>query len=220
MFLLGSLYVFSFTPPSSQKSLLCCTHKLSVCFASLYRIITITRLVQTKDISWAKSDVFIWSSVEPSIGIISGCLPTLRPLLMCILSPWRNWVSSSGKSCSTGRSSRQYPLSPIETISKKRTRKILRKDELDSLQFTQLKDDLEAKPTNTGPDIVANNWPKKDYEHSGNWRPDDDEMCLTTTRIHRSDTDHTAGENRSMHSLDRDGITMTKRFEWDETIRH
>jgi hypothetical protein len=96
----------------------------------------------------------------------------------------------------------------------------LRKDELDSLQFTQLEDDLEAKPTGVGIDLVANNWPKKDYEHSGNWRPDDDEMCLTTTTIQRSDTDHTAGEKRSMHSLDRDGITMTKRFEWDETIRH
>jgi hypothetical protein len=197
-----------------------CTHELSVCFASLYRIITITRLVQTTDISWAKSDVFIWSSVEPSIGIISGCLPTLRPLLMSILSPWYKFVSSSSKSCSTGRSSRQYPLSPIETISKKRTRKIFRKDDLDSLQLTQLEDDLEAQPTGTGFDIVANSWPKKDYAHSATWRPDDDELCLTTTTIHRSDTDQIAGENKSLHSLDPDGITMTKRFEWDETIRH
>jgi len=36
------------------------------------------------DVSWKKSDVFIWSSVEPSIGIISGCLPTLHPLLIRI----------------------------------------------------------------------------------------------------------------------------------------
>ncbi|KAH6876100.1 hypothetical protein BKA58DRAFT_419471 [Alternaria rosae] len=54
----------------------------SVCFASLYRIITIVRLMAAQDISWKKSDVFIWSSVEPSIGIISGCLPTLQPFFI------------------------------------------------------------------------------------------------------------------------------------------
>ncbi|CAG5180885.1 uncharacterized protein ALTATR162_LOCUS9486 [Alternaria atra] len=57
----------------SQKVAVILTFLLGsfVCFASLYRIITIVRLVQTTDISWAKSDVFIWSSVEPSVGIIS-----------------------------------------------------------------------------------------------------------------------------------------------------
>jgi hypothetical protein len=139
---------------------------------------------------------------------------------MCILDPWRKLVPSNKKSSSAGQSSRDYPLSPIETISKKRTRKILRKDELDSLQFTQLEDELEAKPSGTIVDIFTAGRPKKDYEHSGNWRPDDDEMCFTTTTIHRAESDNAAGENKSMHSLDRDGITMTKRFDWDEAIRH
>jgi hypothetical protein len=191
----------------------------SVCFASLYRIITITHLVRTSDISWAKSDVFIWSSVEPSIGIISGCLPTLRPLLVKLVGPWRNFLPSSKKSSSSGsKSSRAFPLNTIETISKKRTRKI-KKNELDSLQFTQLEDEVEVKGDGTVREpakVVI----KRDYDDSGNWRPDDDEMCLTTTTVHRSESE--AGlsrENRSVDSLEREGITMTRRFEWDET-RH
>jgi hypothetical protein len=196
----------------------------SVCFASLYRIITITRLVQTSDISWAKSDVFIWSSVEPSIGIISGCLPTLRPLLIKILDPWRKLIPSVKKSSSGGssKSSRPYPLNTIETISKKRTRKINKKDELDSLQFTQLEDEVEVKANGTVVRESVKATGKRDCDNSGNWRPDDDEMCLTTTTVHRSESEAglTKEENRSLDSLERDGITMTKRFEWDEERHH
>ncbi|KAH3913028.1 hypothetical protein HBI56_088640 [Parastagonospora nodorum] len=195
-----------------------------VCFASLYRIITITRLVQTSDISWAKSDVFIWSSVEPSIGIISGCLPTLRPLLIKILDPWRKLIPSVKKSSSDGssKSSRPYPLNTIETISKKRTRKINKKDELDSLQFTQLEDEVEVKANGTVVRESVKATGKRDCDNSGNWRPDDDEMCLTTTTVHRSESEAglTKEENRSLDSLERDGITMTKRFEWDEERHH
>ncbi|KAK2750977.1 hypothetical protein FQN57_000052 [Myotisia sp. PD_48] len=56
-----------------------------VCVASIIRIRVIIALTKTIDISWAKSDVFIWSSVEPSVGIISGCLPTLRCFFVWLL---------------------------------------------------------------------------------------------------------------------------------------
>lgn len=194
-------------------------HDNSVCFASLYRIITITHLVQSKDISWAKSDVFIWSSVEPSIGIISGCLPTLRPLLVHIIHPWRKFIPSSNKSSSTGKGSRPYTL---ETISKKRTRKILKRDELESSQFTQLEDEVDVKTDDTAVGTYEKRLKNpQSHEHSKNWRPDDDEMCLTTTRINRSrDTaEGVTGESKSIHSVDRDGITMTRSFEWDEATR-
>jgi hypothetical protein len=196
-------------------------HHASVCFASLYRIITISRLVQTTDISWAKSDVFIWSSVEPSIGIISGCLPTLRPLLIYVLHPWRKLVLSIGKSFSTEQGSNQYQMNPVETISKKRTRKISKRDELESLQFTQLEDDVKVGEDGT---VVADRGtrPRPNHEHSGSWRPDDDEICLTTTTIERSGskTGATTEEDYSTDSVDKDGITMTKRFDWDEGTRY
>jgi hypothetical protein len=58
----------------------------SVCIASGIRIKVIVDLTKSRDISWAKSDVFIWSSVEPSVGIISCCLPTLRGLMIWTLN--------------------------------------------------------------------------------------------------------------------------------------
>lgn len=71
------------------------SHRLSVCIASIIRITVIISLTKTTDISWAKSDVFIWSSVEPSVGIISGCLPTLRSFFVWVLR-------STGLSCGLG----------------------------------------------------------------------------------------------------------------------
>lgn len=217
-FLLGSLCVLS--PPLRTTT----AYKSSVCFASLYRIITITRLVQSRDISWAKSDVFIWSSVEPSIGIISGCLPTLRPLLMYILESCFQFVPSTRKS-SSGKGSRTYPMNPLETISKKRTRKISKKDDLESTSFTnftQLEDEVEDD--NKGivtavmrEDKKTRDSVRRDRDHSGAWRPDEDEMCLTITTIHRGGSLHGgAGEGQSLDSVEREGITMTKKFEWDE----
>ena len=41
----------------------------------------------------ATIDVSIWSTVEPGVGIIAGCIATLRPLLHFIL--WRTGLSSS-----------------------------------------------------------------------------------------------------------------------------
>ncbi|KAJ5223155.1 integral membrane protein PTH11-like protein [Penicillium citrinum] len=52
-----------------------------VCVASIVRIYYMTFLANSVDITWIMGDVFIWSSVEPCIGILCACLPTLKPLL-------------------------------------------------------------------------------------------------------------------------------------------
>lgn len=44
-----------------------------------------TFLNSSVDITWIMGDVFIWSSVEPCIGILCACLPTIRPLLRAVL---------------------------------------------------------------------------------------------------------------------------------------
>lgn len=140
-----------------------------VCFASLYRIVTIVRLTQTMDISWAKSDVFIWSSVEPSVGIISGCLPTLRPLMLYVMRRVGIEPSSIGATKGTAEGGGAGSnINPLETISKKRTRKKHR-DILDETQFTVLGDEEEgggAGPfdKNTDPSVTSRS---------------DDEICLT-----------------------------------------
>lgn len=158
------------------------------------------------DISWAKSDVFIWSSVEPSIGIISGCLPTLRPLLMHISNACSSRLPSSRKSSDHSRS---YPSSPtaLETISKKRTRKISKKDDLEGTIAEGGR--RESKSWIRG---------RHNQEHSRTWRPDEDEMCLTTTTVH-SENKQVGLEEFFRGSDDSRGITMTREFEWDEAKR-
>lgn len=113
-----------------------------VCFASLYRIVTIVRLTQTQDISWAKSDVFIWSSVEPSVGIISGCLPTLRPLMLYVMHGLGIEPSTIGasKNSARGGGAGESTINPLQTISQKRTRK-MKRDILDETQFSTLVDE-------------------------------------------------------------------------------
>jgi hypothetical protein len=138
----------------SQKIAVCFMFLLGsfVCFASLYRIVTIVRLTQTMDISWAKSDVFIWSSVEPSVGIISGCLPTLRPLMIYVMRRVGIEASSAGGTASKDSAWAGSNVNPLETISKKRTRKMMKhRDILDETQFTTLGDEEEGGGGAAGP---------------------------------------------------------------------
>ncbi|CAI7630001.1 unnamed protein product [Penicillium glandicola] len=56
-----------------------------VCIASLVRIYYITFLA-SHDYTWHVGEVFIWSSIEPSIAILCACLPTLHPLFRLVIS--------------------------------------------------------------------------------------------------------------------------------------
>ncbi|OQE39179.1 hypothetical protein PENCOP_c007G05044 [Penicillium coprophilum] len=66
-----------------------------VCIASIIRIYYMTFLKNSPDVTWIMGDVFIWSSVEPSIGIVCACLPTLHPLLRSFIA--RVFGSSTGR---------------------------------------------------------------------------------------------------------------------------
>lgn len=207
----------------TQKIAICLVFLLGsfVCFASLYRIITITRLVRTRDISWAKSDVFIWSSVEPSVGIISGCLPTLRPLMMRLIESWLKYLPKKWSSASDD-SAPQVQLSPLETISKKKTRKI-KKDDLNSTQHTQMESHIDVNEHGAVPERKDGTKlrirVRKDQENTGNWRPDEEEMCLTTTTVQTKDKD-VEESTKDKHSVESaEGITMTREFDWDEATR-
>jgi hypothetical protein len=107
-------------------------------------------------------------------------------------------------------------LNTIETISKKRTRKISKRDELDTLQFTQLEDEVDVREDGT----VAEGQTLKDRHHLRGWQPDE-ELGATTTTIHRDESGYgeTGEEHRGMSGANGDGITMTRKFEWDETRR-
>ncbi len=70
-------WIVRFPSMSSGRSLIV----LSVCFASVIRVPYIAH-ISLVDPSW--SDVYgvIWSVVELNLGIVSACLPTLRPLFI------------------------------------------------------------------------------------------------------------------------------------------
>ncbi|KAI1826517.1 hypothetical protein F4861DRAFT_87425 [Xylaria intraflava] len=51
-----------------------------VCVVSAVRIWAFYRFTVEVDVVWAQADVFLLSSVEPAFGIVSACLPSLRPL--------------------------------------------------------------------------------------------------------------------------------------------
>ena len=57
---------------------------ISVCIVSIIRVPSIAHISLT-DPSW--SDVYgaIWSIVELNIGIVSACLPTLKPLFTWLI---------------------------------------------------------------------------------------------------------------------------------------
>ncbi|KAL4923135.1 putative integral membrane protein Pth11-like [Aspergillus undulatus] len=52
-----------------------------VCIASLIRIYYMVPLKHNLDVTWIMGDVYVWSSVEPCVGILCACLPTLQPLI-------------------------------------------------------------------------------------------------------------------------------------------
>ena len=55
------------------------------------RIYYLRLFIDTADVTWIMGPMFIWSAIEPSMGIVSACLPHLGPLRRLI----RNKVASS-----------------------------------------------------------------------------------------------------------------------------
>lgn len=80
IFMLGGLYVSLSLVPRFILTM------CSVCVASIVRIYYMTFLGSSVDITWIMGDVFIWSSVEPCIGILCASLPTLQPLLRLVIA--------------------------------------------------------------------------------------------------------------------------------------
>ncbi|EQB55051.1 hypothetical protein CGLO_05055 [Colletotrichum gloeosporioides Cg-14] len=95
-----------------------------VCIASAVRVHYLEVFSTATDITWMMGPVAIWSSVEPSVGIFSACLPSFKPLLRAIRG--RNMKSSS-----SGDKGSIYPLGSKGTRS---TRPRLRLDDEIALQ--------------------------------------------------------------------------------------
>ncbi|KAL4811207.1 hypothetical protein BDV18DRAFT_155812 [Aspergillus unguis] len=51
-----------------------------VCVASIVRIYYLRKFMSTADVTWLMGPVFIWSTIEPSVGVVCACLPHFAPL--------------------------------------------------------------------------------------------------------------------------------------------
>ena len=57
----------------------------SDCAAALTRLITSQLVLGNPDVTYVYAPGFIWSIIEPSVGIICTCLPTMRVLLSYVI---------------------------------------------------------------------------------------------------------------------------------------
>jgi hypothetical protein len=159
-------------------------------------------LTETVDISWAKSDVFIWSNVEPSIGTISACLPTLRRPLMHFLH------FAFGYQPSSGGAGASYVLPDIITISRKRTRPI-REEALEDTQITRVGEEDEP--------ATDQEWPSRfgmGDDETLVLRPDEDKVYLTNV-VGRKDSQTNVQVDEEASS--REGIIVEKEVTWGES---
>jgi hypothetical protein len=212
--------------PKTQKAAISFIFLLGsfVCFASLYRIVTVARIIDTTDMSWAISDTTTWSLVEPSVGIISGCLPTLRPLWMHLLRNGFGITVLRAKYTRRNIGTSQE-LNTMESIPKERTRDVKNRTILDESQLTYLgqeddndmKDETEMGLRKVNMEPQSQNWRDKgNEEKSWTWRADEDDMCLTTTTVQgkqRSKADEESLES----GMEEGAITVQKEFYWGES---
>ncbi|KAL3417920.1 pth11-like integral membrane protein [Phlyctema vagabunda] len=77
-----------------------------VCVASIVRIVNLNDLIHATDTTWTMGPVFVWSCVEPYVGILCACLPTFAPLVRIFWNKVRgysaNHQSGAGGNKSTG----------------------------------------------------------------------------------------------------------------------
>lgn len=76
-----------------------------------------TFLGHSVDITWIMGDVFIWSSVEPSIGILCACLPNLKPLLRYTVEDFSSF--STGRQNESSQNNPRNPSSKHESVARK-----------------------------------------------------------------------------------------------------
>ncbi|CAG7954384.1 unnamed protein product [Penicillium olsonii] len=72
-----------------------------VCVAGVIRVVFLYKNTQSEDPSWTIGPVFVWSCVEPFIGIVCACLPTFTPL-------FRRWWAILGGKKWDSKKKREY----------------------------------------------------------------------------------------------------------------
>ncbi|MCJ1479222.1 hypothetical protein MMC13_007907 [Lambiella insularis] len=86
-----------------------------VCAASLVRLLNAILDLNDPDTTWAFVNAMIWTTIEPSVGVICACLPVMRPLVSALLpTKLRHRFfghSSAGTNNDTNNSRSRWPTS-------------------------------------------------------------------------------------------------------------
>lgn len=78
-----------------------CFH--SICIISILRIVSIQNLNEA-DFTYSVSLIGIWSFLEPSLGIVSACLPVMQPVLSKIsTASVISWTKNLGSKNATSK---------------------------------------------------------------------------------------------------------------------
>lgn len=67
----------------------------SVCLVSILRLKSLVAVSKSTDLTYDNAPAAMWSSVEVNIGIISACLPTLRPFAARYISSFASRSDTS-----------------------------------------------------------------------------------------------------------------------------
>jgi len=120
-----------------------------VLFASIYRFTTIMQF-DMADTTGTLATACTWCVVEVATGIISACLPTMRPLMLLVSSQFSSTRNRSGQGSATGGRSHKTELVTIGGTGSKRNQ-----------DFRRLKNDYDvhsnviATHTNGGRDDAS-----------------------------------------------------------------
>lgn len=156
-------------------------------------------LARAKDVTFILVNIFLWSFVEPCIGIVCACLPTLRPLLQKVSRVL--FGTEFGKSFSSGPG-----ISPGLVRTQQSTTVDGTKKQKNG--FQRMKGAVGEKP------------------ESGNGRmrlrPTEDETALTTVSaqfemddFRRNGTSDVDSESQNQSS----GIRVKTDFGWQEDVQ-
>ncbi|KAF7587689.1 hypothetical protein BBP40_006875 [Aspergillus hancockii] len=80
-----------------------------VCVASIMRVVTLN-IFENEDTSYSVMEAATWTFVEPCVGIICACLPTLRPLLRALCCSF-SWSTENSKGAPVGKNYRMQRIS-------------------------------------------------------------------------------------------------------------
>lgn len=73
--------------------------------SALTRLVSAMLLIGSPDPSWDYMTGDIWSLIEPAVGIMCACLPTIRVVFMAIIpASWRSTFSLRSRSSKTATS--------------------------------------------------------------------------------------------------------------------